>query len=72
MSAIEFTTSQKFEIERMSRAIDGTSDVEVLKSLAKQLLNAWMVQKAATIWAIEQSHPRESSFGQRILDHASD
>jgi hypothetical protein len=62
MDSIELTTVQQFEIERMNRAIDGTDDVQVLRSLAKQLLTAWMVQKSATIWAIKQSDPRGSSF----------
>lgn len=63
MESIELTTSQRFEIERMSRAIDGTSDVQALRDLSKQLLVAWMTQKAATIWAIRQSDPRGRAFG---------
>jgi len=51
-NSIELTTSQRFEIERFSRAIDATSDSEQLRDLAKQLLVAWHSQKAATTWAI--------------------
>lgn len=63
MDPIELTTAQHFEIEKMSRAIDGTNDVEVLKSLSKQLLVAWMTQKSATIWAIRQIDLRGQTFG---------
>lgn len=62
MESIELTTAQRFEIEKMSRVIDGTSDVQVLRDLSKQLLVAWMTQKAASIWAIRQSDPRGRSF----------
>lgn len=52
--AMEFTTSQLFEIERMGRAIDATTDIESLKELSKQLVSAWFAQKAATLWALHQ------------------
>ena len=52
--SIELTTGQKFEIERFSRAIDATADTEQLRLIAKQLLQAWHTQKAATQWAISQ------------------
>ena len=51
---MELTVSQRFEIERFNRAIDATADPEQLRSLAKQLLQAWHTQKAATTWAINQ------------------
>ncbi|MCU0529162.1 MAG: hypothetical protein MUD04_06655 [Cyanobium sp. Prado107] len=52
--SIELTISQRFEIERFSRAIDGTADPEALRDIAKKLLQAWQTQKAATNWAISQ------------------
>ena len=52
--SIELSVSQRFEIERFSRAIDGTADAEALRSIAKQLLQAWHTQKAATTWAMSQ------------------
>ncbi|MEY4297970.1 MAG: hypothetical protein RLZZ423_1149 [Cyanobacteriota bacterium] len=52
--AIALSVSQQFEIERFNRAIDATADAEQLRSLAKQLLQAWHTQKAATSWAIQQ------------------
>ncbi|MEN9540976.1 MAG: hypothetical protein RLZZ459_1067 [Cyanobacteriota bacterium] len=45
---------QQFELERMSRAIDATADLEELQGLAKQLLMAWHSQKAATEWVMRQ------------------
>lgn len=52
--SIELTISQRFEIERFNRAIDGTADPEALRDIAKKLLQAWHTQKAATNWAISQ------------------
>ncbi|MEB3351175.1 MAG: hypothetical protein VKM01_02485 [Cyanobacteriota bacterium] len=51
---IELTIGQKFEIERFSRAIDATADTDQLRAIAKQLLQAWHTQKAATNWVISQ------------------
>ena len=53
-SVMELSISQRFEIERFSRAIDATADPEDLKRIAKQLLQAWHTQKAATNWVIGQ------------------
>jgi hypothetical protein len=50
----ELSVDQQFEIERVSRAIDANTDAEQLRSLAKQLLQAWHTQKAATNWVIQQ------------------
>jgi hypothetical protein len=55
---IELSTAQRFEIERFSRAIDTTTDVVVLRALAKQLLQAWQVQRAATNWVMQQGLKR--------------
>jgi hypothetical protein len=61
---IELTTSQQFEIERFSRAIDATADPDELRQLAKQLLRAWHTQKAATHWMIQQqAAPPPSAAG---------
>lgn len=58
MDPIELSMGQRFEIERLSRAIDSTTDVETLRALAKQLLQAWQVQRAAANWAIKQGMRR--------------
>ena len=52
--AMQLTIAQQFELERMTRTIDGTSDVKELRKLAKMLLQAWHSQKAATQWVMRQ------------------
>ena len=52
MDAIELSISQTFELERMRRAIDATSDPEELRALSKDLLRAWFTEKATTNQAI--------------------
>ena len=51
---LALSLGQKFELERMSRAIDATADTQALRGLAKQLLQAWHSQKAATQWVMRQ------------------
>lgn len=53
-NSIELSVSQRFELERFTRAIDATADPDALRSIAKQLLQAWHTQKAATNWVISQ------------------
>ena len=53
-STQELTIGMQFEVERFSRAIDATADPTQLKALAKQLLQAWHTQKAATHWVSNQ------------------
>jgi hypothetical protein len=59
---LALTLGQKFELERMSRAIDATTDPQVLRGLAKQLLEAWHSQKAATQWVMRQQLGAPSAF----------
>lgn len=54
---ISLSTAQAFEQERMLRAIDATSDVLALQGLCKQLLQAWMTQRAASHWLMHQGPP---------------
>ena len=51
---IQLTISQQFEQERLTRAIESTMDPVQLQTLAKQLLQAWQSQRAATDWIIRQ------------------
>ena len=51
---ISMTIAQQFEMERINRAIDATADPEQLQLIAKQLLQAWQSQKAATEWVVRQ------------------
>ena len=54
MDPIALTIGQMFEIEKFSREIDSSKDVEELQSIAKQLLVAWKQQQAASAWVIRQ------------------
>ena len=56
MDPIALTIGQMFEIEKFSREIDSSKDVEELQSIAKQLLVAWKQQQAASSWVIRQQH----------------
>jgi len=55
--AADLSIDQRFELERFSRAIDATADPDQLRALAKQLLQAWHTQKAATQWVLTQQQP---------------
>ena len=48
--AIGLSVTQQFDVERMNRAIESTIDPQQLQVLAKQLLQAWHSQRAATVW----------------------
>jgi hypothetical protein len=52
---MQLSIGQKFELERMTRAIDATTDIEELRGLCKQLLQAWQSQRAATAWVMSQN-----------------
>ena len=54
MDPIALSIGQMFEIEKLSREIDGSKDVEELQSIAKNLLVAWKQQQAASAWIIRQ------------------
>ena len=47
---IGLSVTQQFVVERMNRAIESTIDPQQLQVLAKQLLQAWHSQRAATVW----------------------
>ncbi len=63
---LALTLGQKFEMERMSRAIDSTVDIHTLQGLAKQLLQAWHSQKAATQWMLRQQLDSPSRVAQDL------
>ena len=52
--SVSLSVTQQFDVERMNRAIESTIDPQQLKMLAKQLLQAWHSQRAATVWVIRQ------------------
>ena len=57
MEPIALTLGQKFEIEKFSREIDSSKDLQALRSIAKDLLVAWKQQQAASDWIMRQ--PRD-------------
>lgn len=61
-NTLGLSLGQKFEVERISRAIDSEADPTVLRGIAKQLLNAWQTQKAATSWVIKQQISSDSNI----------
>ena len=52
--SINLSVSQQFDVERMNRVIESTIDPQQLQVLAKQLLQAWHSQRAATVWVMRQ------------------
>ena len=54
MDPIALTIGQMFEIEKFSREIDSSKDVEELQLIATNLLVAWRQQQAASAWVIRQ------------------
>jgi hypothetical protein len=63
---LALSLGQQFELERMTRAIDATAEVEALQRIAKQLLQAWHSQKAATQWVMRQQLGAPASFSDAI------
>ena len=57
--SVALSLGQIFEIERLNRAIDSTADPQQLQKIAKQLLQAWQSQKAATEW-VNRQHKQSS------------
>ena len=64
---LQLSLGQKFELERMTRAIDATGDPQLLRGLAKQLLQAWQCEKAATQWVMRQQLGAPARFGQELF-----
>ena len=52
--AIGLSVTQQFDVERMTRAIESIIDPQQLQVLAKQVLQAWQSQRAATVWVMRQ------------------
>jgi hypothetical protein len=61
---MELTTSQKFEIAKFNMIIDQCDDIEKLREISKQLLTAWMTQRAATQHSIKSTLATYKSFGE--------
>ena len=52
--SVNLSVTQQFDVERMNRAIESTLDPQTLQVMAKQLLQAWHAQRAATVWVMRQ------------------
>ena len=52
--SVSLSVAQQFDVERMNRAIESTFDPQKLQVMAKQLLQAWHSQRAATAWVMRQ------------------
>lgn len=61
---LKLSTTQQFELERMRRTIDATTDPAELRELCRQLLQAWHTQKAATQWMMRQALSRPSQIAR--------
>jgi hypothetical protein len=68
---LALSLGQKFELERMSRAIDATGDAQALRGLAKQLLQAWHSQKAATQWVMRQQLDSAPRITHQVMQDAA-
>ena len=52
--SVGLSVAQQFHVERMNRAIESILDPLKLQVMAKQLLQAWHSQRAATVWVMRQ------------------
>ena len=52
--SVSLSVAQQFDVERMNRAIKSTLDLQTLQVIAKQLLQVWHSQCAATVWVMRQ------------------
>jgi hypothetical protein len=65
---LALSLGQQFELERMNRAIEATADLETLQGIAKQLLQAWHSQKAATQWVMRQQLGAPPRFAHGLAE----
>ena len=66
---LALSLGQQFELERMSRAIEATADLQTLQGIAKQLLQAWQSQKAATQWVMRQQLGTPAQIAPSLAQH---
>ena len=59
-SAAALSLGQRFELERMNRAIDAEMDPSAVRGIAKQLLQAWQSQRAASRWLLSQQSDQQT------------
>ena len=58
-SAAALSLGQRLELERMNRAIDAEMDPSAVRGIAKQLLQAWQSQRAASRWLMSQQSDQQ-------------
>ena len=51
---MDLSLPQQFEAESIKRSIDDTNDLETLKTLARELADLYVRQRAATAWVIAE------------------
>lgn len=51
---MQMSLSQKFEAESIKRMINATDNVQELRSLAQELADLYLRQRAATAWVISE------------------
>ena len=66
---LALSLGQQFELERMSRAIEATADLQTLQGIAKQLLQAWQSQKAATQGVMRQQLGTPAQIAPGLAQH---
>ncbi len=66
---LALSLGQQFELERMNRAIEATADPQTLQGIAKQLLQAWHSQKAATQWVMRQQLGAPPQIAANLAQH---
>ena len=52
--SMQMSLSQKFEAESIKRMINSTDNVQELRSLAQELADLYLRQRAATAWVISE------------------
>lgn len=55
---MQLSLGQSFQKERFTRELKEARDIERIRAVALQLLEAWYTQKAATEWVMRQSLSR--------------
>lgn len=56
------TVAESFEMEKLKRCVENAGDMNELKSLTKDLIEAWFKQKAATRSIIGQRMTQETAM----------
>lgn len=51
---MHLSLAQKFEAESIKRTIDEASDLEQLRTLARDLADLYIRQRAATAWVVAE------------------